>query len=92
MNETFRFRFLDSKSDNRKLAVLREGESIFEGALDLEKEGGCRTSEPFDQTPFIDGFDLFGHDLGGNVRRATPGCLRTRLARAWIRIGKKSYN
>jgi hypothetical protein len=36
--------------------LLGEGESIFEGALDLGKEGGCQTSKPFDQTSFIDGF------------------------------------
>jgi len=72
MNETFRFRFLDSKSDNRKLAVLGEGESIFEGALDLGKEGGCQTSKPFDQTSFIDGFDLFSHDLGCKRQTGNP--------------------
>lgn len=72
MNETFRFRFLDSQSDNRKLDVLGEGKSIFEGALDLGKERGCQTSQPFDQTPFIDGFDLFGHDLGCKRQTGNP--------------------
>jgi hypothetical protein len=64
MNETFRFRFLDSQSDHRKFDALREGERVFEGALDLGKERGRQSSQPFDQTPFGDGFDLFGYDLG----------------------------
>jgi len=72
MNKTFRFRFLDSQSDNRKLDVLGEGESIFEGALDLGKERGCQTSQPFDQTPFIDGLDLFGHRLRRKRETSNP--------------------
>ena len=42
MNETFQSRFLDSQSDNRKLDVLGEDESIFEGALDGQ---GARVSD-----------------------------------------------
>ena len=52
--------------------LLGEGESIFEGALDLGKEGGCQTSKPFDQTSFIDGFDLFGYDLGRKRETSNP--------------------
>ena len=51
---------------------LREGKSIFEGALDLGKERGRQTSQPFDQTPFVDGFDLFGHDLGCKRQTGNP--------------------
>lgn len=65
-------RFLDSQSDNRKLDVLGEGESILEGALDLGKKRGCQTSQPFDQTSFIDSFDLFGHDLGRKRETSNP--------------------
>ncbi len=72
MNETCRFRFLDSQYTNRKLAVSGECESIFEGALDLGKERGCQTSQPFDQPTLIDGFDLFGHDLGRKRQTGNP--------------------
>jgi hypothetical protein len=71
MNETFQSRFLDSQSDNRKLDVLGEGESIFEGAL-VGEEHRCQTSQPFDQTSFIDGFDLFGHYLGRKRETKNP--------------------
>jgi hypothetical protein len=43
---------------------LWQGESILKGALDLGEERGCQTSQPLDHTPFIDGFNLFGHGLG----------------------------
>jgi len=43
---------------------LREGESIFKGALDLCQERGCQASQPLDETALIESFDLFGHGLG----------------------------
>jgi len=51
---------------------LRQCQSIFEGALDLGKERGCQTSQPFDQAPFVDRFDLFGHDLGCKRQTGNP--------------------
>jgi hypothetical protein len=51
---------------------LRQCQSILEGALDLDKERGCQTSQSFDKTPFVDGFDLFGHDLGCERQTGNP--------------------
>ena len=51
---------------------LRQCQSILEGALDLGKERGCQTSQPFDQAPFVDRFDLFGHDLGCKRQTGNP--------------------
>ena len=59
-------------SKARSKAELRQGKSIFKGALDLGKERGSQSSQPFDQTPFIDGFDLFGHDLGCKRQTGNP--------------------
>src|SRR5713226_3697453 len=81
MDKRFRSRFFGSSSSpnrkskiqNRKLDVLGKGESIFKGALDLGEERGCQTSEPFEQTPFIHGFDLFSHGLGR--KRETSNAL-----------------
>src|SRR5262245_39452237 len=72
MIETFRLRFLDSQSADRKWNVLGEHKSILEGALDLGKQRGCQTSQASDQAPFIDGFDLFGHDLGRKRETGNP--------------------
>ena len=59
-------------STARSSAELREGKSVLDGALDLGKKRGCQTSQPFDQTPFIDGFDLFSHDLGCKRQTGNP--------------------
>ena len=72
MSEMFRFRSLDSQSANRKWDVLGEGESIFEGAFNLGKERGRQASQPLDQATFIDGFDLFGYDLGCKGETSSP--------------------
>jgi hypothetical protein len=64
-----------SKIQNRKLeAGLGERESILEGALDLCKERGRQVSQPFDEAPLINGFDLFSHRFGGE--RETGNSLR----------------
>ena len=43
---------------------LRQGQGVFDGALDLCEQGGRQASQPLDDALLVDGFDLFGYDLG----------------------------
>ena len=44
--------------------MLGKAKSILKGALNLGQEPRCETSEPPDQSAFIDRFNLFGYGLG----------------------------
>jgi hypothetical protein len=55
-----------------QMEFLGEGKSIFEGALDLGEERRRQSSQSFNQTPFVDRFDLFGYDLGRKCETSNP--------------------
>ena len=51
---------------------LWQSESVLKSALDLGEERWRQTSQPFDHSAFIDGFDLFGDGLGRKRETRNP--------------------
>ena len=72
MTKIFRTEIRWLRSDDRKMDLLGEGESIFEGALDLGEERGCQTSNRLTRRRLSTALICSVTTLDANVRRATP--------------------